>query len=135
MRPERAEHPVRRIARDGHDLDTRPPSEQARDPLGRRKRPAVELGDLRQVVRHQPHRTADLRVVREDHDGLAGDATQLLDPGFQLVVPVVDRDHRHRRIDAVVAQRQRARRSRGRRAGSWVGRCAAITSLGSTAIT
>ena len=134
MRPERAEHPVGRVAPNRHDLDACPAAQPAGEQLGRREDAPVQLGDLGQVVGHEPHLAADQRVVGEDHDRVAGDAAQLLDPALQLVVPVVDREHGHRGIGAVVAQRQ-VGRARAEAGGIVGGRCAAMTSLGSTAMT
>ena len=99
-------------------MRVRPPSRPARA-AGRREAAPVQLSDLGEVVGHQPHLAADERIVGEDHDRIAGDAAQLLDPAFQLVVPVVDRDaapSRRRRCCRAAAGR---RHSREVRAGSW----------------
>ena len=106
MRPERAERPVGGVPWDRQDLD----AHSATEPAGKRveagKGPPVELGDLGEIVRRQPHLVADTRVVGDDDGGVAGDAAKLADAALLFVVPVVDRQDRHRRIHARVSQRQ-----------------------------
>ncbi len=93
-------------ARDRHDLDVHCSTE----PTGKRveagEDPPVELGDLGEIVRREPHLAADARVVGEDDDRVAGDAPKLADAALPFVVPVVDGQDRHRRIHARVPQRQ-----------------------------
>ena len=116
MRPERAERPVRRIARDREHLGPDLPAEPARELLARREDAVVQLGDLGQVVAHEPHLSRHLRVVGDDHHRAAGDPAQLAHAALAPLVPVVDGEDGHRGIDAVVAQRQPVRaRPDGRR--------------------
>ena len=63
----------------------------------------IQLRDLLQVFGHQPHPAADGGVVRGDDDRVAGDAPQLTNSAFLLVIPVMDREHSQRGVDALVA--------------------------------
>jgi hypothetical protein len=103
--PERAEHPIGRVAPNRHYLDACPAAQPSGEQARCGKDAPVQLGDFGQVVGHQPHLAADDRIVGEDDDRVAGNAAQLLDPAFQLVVPVMDGQYRHRGVSAPVAQR------------------------------
>ena len=67
---------------------------------------AVEGASLGEVVGDDPALDDDLGVDGQQHDATAGDPPHLGQPGIE-VLPVVDRQHAHRRIDALVAERQR----------------------------
>ena len=94
----------------------------------------VELGDLGEIVRHQPHASAYLRVEGEDHDRASCDPSHLSDSLLLVIVPMMDRQDRHRRIHALICEGsgEAPPRIAGGRLGS---RWAIITSLGSTAMT
>lgn len=49
----------------------------------------------------------DVGVVGDDHDRTTRDAAEFANPGLELVVPMVDREHRQRSVHARVAQRER----------------------------
>jgi len=95
-----------------------PPSQSASS-VGAGEDTAVELGDLREVVAHQPHLAGDRRIEGEDHDRTPRDAPQLTDPPFAVEVPVVDGEDGGGGVHRVVAQRQllRARPDRRREVG------------------
>jgi hypothetical protein len=71
---------------------------------------------LRQVIADDPLLGDDLDVHRYDDDGLTSDPEQLADSLLD-VVPVMQRQHRHRRIDRPIAERERLRGSANRRSG------------------
>ena len=84
---------------------TVPPSQPAMTSIGGRIRwsSARHLGE---VVGHQPHPGARFRVDRQDRDGAARDAPQFAYAALPLLIPVVDREHRHRRVHVLVAERK-----------------------------
>jgi hypothetical protein len=61
-----------------------------------------------------------LELEGKDHDGAAGDATQLAQPALKRI-PVVNRHTGHRRVERIVIKRQRlsaGRDHRGRVGGA-----------------
>jgi hypothetical protein len=77
----------------------------------------VDLLQTGEVIANHPGLGPRQRVEGEDHDPLSRHPRHLRQP-CRRVVPVVDRDDRHRRVEAVVFKRQvfGSRLDRGRRA-------------------
>ena len=82
-----------------HDGSTKPLSQEGDRGKGR----TVERRRLGEVVTEQPHVRAHLRVDREDDDRPSGDTPELSHTGFELLVPMMDSQHRHGSVDTVVA--------------------------------
>jgi hypothetical protein len=83
--------------------------------IERRQCPPVERRGLWHVLGEQPHLSADRWLEGENYHLSASDSSKLLDASLLFLVPVMDRDHRHCGVDAVVAQRQGTGRSPGSR--------------------
>ena len=71
---------------------------------------------LGQIIADEPLLGNDLDVHRHDDHGVPSDPEQLADSLLD-VVPVMQRQYRHRRIDRPIAERERLRGSANRRSG------------------
>ena len=90
---------------------TSPPRTAARVDGGKAR--SLGGGDLGRVL-VQPEIEQRLGVEGEDRDRATADPAQLTQAGVD-VTPLVDGDHRHRRVEAVVVERQAlGRRVEGR---------------------
>ena len=105
--PEREPEPVDAVVRDGHRLGSSP-SSRPRARRGPGARSGLERPVLGEVVPREPELEPRGEVERERDDPLARDPLHLCEPE-RPVRPVVVGDHRHRRVDAVVGERNRPR--------------------------
>ena len=98
--PEREEHAIRAVARDGDRLHVglRKHLEQLLDRRGFPRR-------LREVVARDPLLPHELFVESHDDDPITCDPNHLGQAGRD-VAPVVERDDRHRRVERVVREGQ-----------------------------
>lgn len=119
VRPERSEHPIRCVARNRHVGNPYVAAKPFRDPFRRRENAEIQRGDFREVLGHQPHRSADGRIVREDHDGPARDTAKLPDAVLALFIPMVHGQYGHCRIHRPVSKGNAAcrRPDRGGKSG------------------
>ena len=92
------------VDRDRHRRHRHRAAQHGGDVLDRGEPAALDRDDLRHVV-GQPEAGERVAVEGQDDDRAAADAAQLAQPGVQIR-PLVDRDRGHRRVEAVVVERE-----------------------------
>jgi hypothetical protein len=95
---------VATVGRNRDDLDSCV-AKNLGDGIDRWKPSTVVCGRLAKVVREQPVARLDHRVEGENHDGAACNAAKL-HQSLRGVLPVVNREDRHRGVDRAIVERQ-----------------------------